>query len=162
MDMNSMDGIIINAKILDVNLGYDDVGGSVGQNFTLKIRTTAHTSDLTFNPVIIPKLLKYFEVNNLNELKGEYCQVLSKSHLHVGDFLSDIKGIRPILSRGNDEWIEYKGDIYYGSEMITNNESMVRSIDILLDNVEHRSKEQIVSNLEGWKAALKIGVIGDD
>ncbi len=103
-----------NALITNADFVFDDVGGQNGQQFKLKLdlKTTYGGVSVSFNPLRLPQLLQQLNLSKFSELKGTYIQITNTG---IGE---KVKGIKSIMAKNDEEWIETENDIYFGSNFM--------------------------------------------
>ena len=104
-----------NAMIEKADLKFDNnISGQNGQQFqlTLQLKTAYGGVNVYFNPLRLPQLLKQLGLEKFSELQGTYIQITDT------DFGAEVKGIRSIIARDNEEWFETENGIYFGSNFM--------------------------------------------
>lgn len=103
-----------NAMIEKADLKFDEIGGQNGQQFSLQLqlKTTYGGVTVSFNPLRLPQLLKQLGLERFSELEGIYIQITDTP---LG---SEVKGIKSIMAKDNEEWFETENGIYFGSNFM--------------------------------------------
>lgn len=102
---------IENAHIKDIYLGFEDIPPGKNFIFAMKYETASGWGGIiTFNPLIIPTILKRLKIDCIDELKGHYIQVKYKG-------IEVPYCIRDILGTEEEEWVKtdtrYFGDDFF-------------------------------------------------
>lgn len=101
-----------NALIKNADLYFTDVRGRNGQNFVLglELKTFSGGVNVFFNPLRLPLLLEKLGLSKFSELKGTYIQI------NDTNFGEQVKGIRSILAKDDEDWFKTENNIYFGSK----------------------------------------------
>ena len=103
-----------NAMIENAELLFDDICGQNGRQFrlTLRLKTTYGGVSVSFNPLRLPQLLNQLELDKFSDLKGTYIQITDTG---LGE---EVKGIKSIMAKDNEEWFKTENNIYFGSNFM--------------------------------------------
>lgn len=144
-----------NAVIIDFKLGFTEQVGTVGKNFILTIvikDVNNWFSKINFNPSKIPLILNELEVDDLVDIKDKYVILIKHS-----DYENNILGIKNILSSEN-KYIATDNNVYFGSNIISNNEGIADYLSNLLEGADNKRKEVLINGIRKCKEALLNGV----
>ena len=101
-----------NALIENADLYFTNVNGRNGRNFVLKLdlKTAYGGVSIFFNMLKLQLLLEQLNLERFSDLKGTYIQIPDTC------FGGEVKGIKSILAKDDEDWFKTENHIYFGSK----------------------------------------------